>query len=414
MNTPDDLEKGQQPARTDEDESLSNHDLDDTVSEDVDQASGCGLDLQIPQQDSTAVYVFDFIEAQDGSFESHRTIYTPVEKFEHSVATHESQYARKEDSYQVLLLIDCGGGGFDTHPDRMPILLSYLALRGAPEPVTQFAQSLVSNDQEEEAMSINVNDGSGSRGLYLAWNRITFSPIPLAAGVDIDGFKETFKTPLRVTAPPSLNFTWARKERVCYLKLPETTVFVLSVNSSAYSYLVATLRGGIFQPARGLFVAEFLQAILCQIIPFDEGQILDTLERGLQEIDKEMIFSKVLKQMMEGWQWIMGHGRAYIHSRRHFYHQVARALEDIKYPRELIEQILEESQRNNFKLESIQRHLDSTFSALIGTMSIKESSKVIREAEHVTQLTQLAFFFIPLTFVAGVFGMNFKVSVNIC
>ncbi|KAK8154588.1 hypothetical protein IWX90DRAFT_516989 [Phyllosticta citrichinensis] len=364
MNTPDDLEMGQHPARRDEDESTSHHNLDDTVSEDVDEASSCGLNLWIPQQGSTAVYVFDFIEAQDGSYESQRTTHTALGTIEQSVATQESQYAPKKDSYQVLLLIDCGRGGFDTHLDCMPSLLSYFALRGAPDPITRFAQSLASRykENDEEVISINMNHGSGSRGLYLAWNRTSFPPIPLdLVGVKVDQFKETFHSPLRVTAPPSLNLTCAEKQRVCYFQMPGTIVFVLSGNSRTYSYLAAILQGSVFQLVTGSFVTEFLQAILCQVIPFDEGQILNALERGLQEIDKEMIFSKALKQMMqvmEGWQWIMGHGRAYIHSRRHFFHQVTRALEDIQHPHELIEQVLEESQRHNFKLESIQRHLD--------------------------------------------------------
>lgn len=42
-------------------------------------------------------------------------------------------------------------------------------------------------------------------------------------------------------------------------------------------------------------------------------------------------------------------------------------------------------------------------------MSLIESKKAITQAEQVTKLTQLAFFFIPLTFVAGLFGMNVRV-----
>lgn len=40
--------------------------------------------------------------------------------------------------------------------------------------------------------------------------------------------------------------------------------------------------------------------------------------------------------------------------------------------------------------------------------TIKESREAIRQAEEVAKLTQLAFFFIPLTFVTSIFGMNCK------
>lgn len=41
-------------------------------------------------------------------------------------------------------------------------------------------------------------------------------------------------------------------------------------------------------------------------------------------------------------------------------------------------------------------------------LSIKESNRSIEEAHAITRLTQLAFVFLPLTFVTGVFGMNIK------
>jgi hypothetical protein len=41
-------------------------------------------------------------------------------------------------------------------------------------------------------------------------------------------------------------------------------------------------------------------------------------------------------------------------------------------------------------------------------LSIQESKRSIEEAHAITRLTQLAFVFLPLTFVTGVFGMNIK------
>ncbi len=43
-------------------------------------------------------------------------------------------------------------------------------------------------------------------------------------------------------------------------------------------------------------------------------------------------------------------------------------------------------------------------------MSIIESQKAISEAETVSKLTALAFFFVPLSFIASVFGMNLVVG----
>ncbi len=50
--------------------------------------------------------------------------------------------------------------------------------------------------------------------------------------------------------------------------------------------------------------------------------------------------------------------------------------------------------------------IDNIFQSLMSSMSIAKSKKAIEQAEGVNKLTQLAFFFIPLSLVASVVGMN--------
>jgi Mg2+ and Co2+ transporter CorA len=50
----------------------------------------------------------------------------------------------------------------------------------------------------------------------------------------------------------------------------------------------------------------------------------------------------------------------------------------------------------------------SSYTSLMANMSIVESKRGIAEAESVTKLTELAFFFIPLTFSASIFSMQVK------
>ena len=56
---------------------------------------------------------------------------------------------------------------------------------------------------------------------------------------------------------------------------------------------------------------------------------------------------------------------------------------------------------------------ESTFQALMASMTMVESQKAITQAETISKLTQLAFFFIPLTLCSTIFGMNIKVSRNL-
>lgn len=69
--------------------------------------------------------------------------------------------------------------------------------------------------------------------------------------------------------------------------------------------------------------------------------------------------------------------------------------------------------RINEQLEEIgnmQVRVEAIFQGLMSTMSMVESQKAIAQAEVISKLTSLAFFFIPLTFVTGIFGMNIVVS----
>ncbi|KAK6351929.1 hypothetical protein TWF718_005074 [Orbilia javanica] len=57
-------------------------------------------------------------------------------------------------------------------------------------------------------------------------------------------------------------------------------------------------------------------------------------------------------------------------------------------------------------VDRVQKRVDSDHQAIMSSMSILESGRAIAEATVVSKLTQLAFFFIPLSLVAAVFGMN--------
>ena len=61
------------------------------------------------------------------------------------------------------------------------------------------------------------------------------------------------------------------------------------------------------------------------------------------------------------------------------------------------------------EVKVLNRRAESTFQAIMATMAIVESQKAIAQAETISKLTNLAFFFIPLTLTASIFGMNITV-----
>ena len=59
-------------------------------------------------------------------------------------------------------------------------------------------------------------------------------------------------------------------------------------------------------------------------------------------------------------------------------------------------------------IANMKQRTQSSYQSLMANMSIVESKRGIAEAESVTKLTELAFFFIPLTFSASIFSMQVK------
>ncbi|KAL8845892.1 MAG: hypothetical protein Q9221_008976 [Calogaya cf. arnoldii] len=59
-------------------------------------------------------------------------------------------------------------------------------------------------------------------------------------------------------------------------------------------------------------------------------------------------------------------------------------------------------------IAKVQERRRTTHGSLMTAMSLVESKRGISEAESVTKLTELAFFFIPLTFAASLFSMQVK------
>jgi hypothetical protein len=83
------------------------------------------------------------------------------------------------------------------------------------------------------------------------------------------------------------------------------------------------------------------------------------------------------------------------------------------FPDSVLESILTE-------VDNAERFLMDTFQLLMSSISVLDSETSIQQARSAQKLTQLAFIFIPLSFVTGIFGMNIKeingspVSIWVC
>ena len=162
-----------------------------------------------------------------------------------------------------------------------------------------------------------------------------------------------------------------------------------------------------------------LQEIIADIVSSDTSEILYSFHDALDDIDLSLSQDEVIRTSLGLWRDRFGHWKQELLHLTISVKHMSRALE---HQRKITNHPFGSSSPNvprrletdlgdlRIELEDALKRLNSTFQAVMSTMSILESQKAILEAETVTKLTSLAFFFIPLSFVATVFGMNVVVS----
>ena len=167
--------------------------------------------------------------------------------------------------------------------------------------------------------------------------------------------------------------------------------------------------------------------IILRFILDDHLEIMSDFREALDFIDVHLSDDNVLRQRVQQWRYLLGQWKSHLSNDISYISYVSRILHWNKLDSENIHP-------NNSNTEgtgtsrslsslSIQTDLDdltkeisslterakSTFHDIMATMSIVESQKAIAQAETISKLTNLAFFFIPLTLTASIFGMNIAV-----
>ena len=188
--------------------------------------------------------------------------------------------------------------------------------------------------------------------------------------------------------------------------------------------LVSVVREQISRhPSKLLTVA--IESLFTLILG-EDLMVLKEIDQAIWEIDRSMECNDKAREAIQYWRRNMGCWRAHLHWLQGSLTEVSSALKSVQSLSPIASDLRSFSHGNEpicqgrnsqtcyqelrLKHETTLAHCESTFTALMATMSIIESEKAINEAEEVTKLTHLAFIFIPLTYVASIFGMNLAVS----
>ncbi|KAI9771082.1 MAG: hypothetical protein M1840_002433 [Geoglossum simile] len=164
-----------------------------------------------------------------------------------------------------------------------------------------------------------------------------------------------------------------------------------------------------------------IKAIISKFIREDYLDILIHFRNALDYVDLAMSNDDILQDAIPNWRSLFGRWRKEFPQNKGFIFEI---LHHYKAPgKEPVLEVSEHAEDPGVTLwlekefsniardmEVVGKRAKLTFQALMSTMAIVESEKAIAQAETISKLTNLAFFFIPLTLSASVFGMNMVVS----
>jgi len=156
-------------------------------------------------------------------------------------------------------------------------------------------------------------------------------------------------------------------------------------------------------------IAREIKAATCRWLIDDETDILDKLSESLDRIELCLATGEVneirgslhaWREFFHRWQNTLFHQEANFNRiKDQFGDGLSLARIDTKAFEVLIS-----------KSGILKTRLNTVYQSAMATMQIVESERSIKEAELASKLSMLAFIFVPVTLVTGVFGMDLPVN----
>ena len=161
--------------------------------------------------------------------------------------------------------------------------------------------------------------------------------------------------------------------------------------------------------------AKHLECLFA-IIQNDTANTLRHMELALQDIGQHILDDTLIQQRLIHWRVLLERFGTELQQLEDSLRRFAVFIDASAFPHEnnkedperripSVGKLLEDSVS---QINALRQHTTRSHKSLMANMSIVESKRGIAEAESVTKLTELAFFFIPITFSASVFSMQVK------
>ena len=203
-----------------------------------------------------------------------------------------------------------------------------------------------------------------------------------------------------------------------FLMAPENldllAVYLDRTKSTAANLAEWMTQGNMHQPFKA--GSAFHLECLFAIIQNDTSNTLWHMDLALQEIGQNILDETLIQQRLIHWRLLLERFGNELQQLEESLHRFANFIngsgtsfnhndDGLNRRSPHVEKLLESSVS---QIKSLRQRTTRSYKSLMANMSIVESKRGIAEAESVTKLTELAFFFIPLTFSASIFSMQVK------
>ncbi|KAF3940238.1 hypothetical protein ABW19_dt0206873 [Dactylella cylindrospora] len=166
--------------------------------------------------------------------------------------------------------------------------------------------------------------------------------------------------------------------------------------------------GGKYSPA------ALLETVYTLILG-DWGEVLAERVPFLRRLDEEKVDDKLIQNSITTWRRMLGFWSRDLSDNAGM---ITAALTIMRTQNKLRGILVSDSERLEADLpeqsfvrleimvDGLKKRAESIMTSLMTSLSIMESQRAISQAERISRLTELAFFFIPTTFVASLYGAN--------
>lgn len=147
---------------------------------------------------------------------------------------------------------------------------------------------------------------------------------------------------------------------------------------------------------------------LFAIIQSDTLNMLHLMDLALSEIGRHMLNDTFIQHRLVHWRHLLQKFDTELNRLENSLRGFSRFITSSRSGSRDFASIKARTMQCTTEIAHLKQRTERTNKSLMANMSIIESKRAIAEAESITKLTELAFFFIPLTFSASIFGMQVK------